>query len=82
MYWTHTTALPVIVEDSVEAVSDGQHCGLFEGPPDCRLDEFVSLKINSGRRFVEDEDLWSSQKGPGQAHQLTLTHAARIRIWA
>ena len=75
-------AVPIIVENSVEAVSDGQHCGLLEDTSDRRLDEFVSLQVNSGRRFVQDEDLWPSQEGPGQAYQLTLTHAARVRTWA
>ena len=70
------SGLPVVVHDGVQAVGDGQQGAAPEGLAERGLDQGVRLHVHGRRRLVQDQDLGLPQQGPGQAQQLSLTHAA------
>ena len=65
---------PVAVHDGVEPVGDGDDGALRELLPDGGLHQVVSLQVHGRGGLVQDEDLGLPQEGPGQAHELSLTH--------
>ena len=46
--------VPVIIHDGVESVCDGKYGAVSELLSYCLLEEVICLKVNGGRRFVED----------------------------
>ena len=48
---------PVVVEDGVEPVGDGQHAAPRKLLPDGRLDQVVCLKVHRRRGLVQDKHL-------------------------
>ena len=73
-------SLPIRVHDSVEPVSNGEYGAVSELGPDRRLDQLIRLQVHGCRRLIQDQDLGLTQEGPGQAEELTLTHARRVCI--
>ena len=71
----HHLPSPVVVHNGVESVCYGKYGAVLEGRPDGRLYKVIRLKVNGGRGLVQDQNQGSSEKGTGQAHQLTLAHA-------
>ena len=49
--------VPRVVHNSVEPVSDGEHCAVSELTPNRLLNEFISFQVHRGRRFIENQDL-------------------------
>ena len=45
-------AIPCIVHNSVEPVSNGEHSAVSELSPNHVLDEFISFQVHWGRGFV------------------------------
>ena len=66
--------LPVIVQDGLDPVSDGEDGAVRELLSDSCLDEIVCLQVHGGRGLVQDEYLGLPEDGPGQTHQLSLPH--------
>ena len=48
-------ALPIVVHDGVESMSDGQYCAVSELPPYGLLNELISFQVHRGRGFVKDQ---------------------------
>ena len=66
---------PVVVNDGVEPVRDGDDGTVLELCPDGLLDEVVGVHVDRRRRLVEHEHLGVLNEGTCQAHQLLLTGA-------
>lgn len=66
---------PCVVHDSVESVSNGKDSAALELGPDGGLDEIIRLQVNSGCRFIQNEDPGLPQESSSQTHQLPLAHA-------
>ena len=49
---------PVIVEYSVESVSNGQYSAVLELCPDGGLNQFICLHIHGCCSFIQDQDAW------------------------
>ncbi len=71
---------PVIIQDGVESVRDGQHGALFELGADRVLDEIVRLQVDRRRRLVQNQNLGFAQQSSGQAQQLPLTDAGNETV--
>ena len=66
---------PVVVNDGVEPVRDGDDGTVLELCPDGLLNEVVGVHVDRRRRLVEHEHLGVLNEGTCQAHQLLLTGA-------
>ena len=53
----------------------GNHntCTPLPSPVQCILDNFLALCVQSGGGFVQEEDLWVSHQGTGDADALLLS---------
>ena len=56
-----------------ESVSDDDTCTPLPGSVQCVLDNFLTLCVQSGRGFVQEENLWVSHQGAGDADALLLS---------
>lgn len=65
---------PGVVHDGVESVSDGENGAVLKLCADGGLDEIISLQVDSGRSFIQDEDSGLPQQSSSQTHQLPLTN--------
>lgn len=63
---------PVVVDHSVQAVRDREHCRVREVEPNGALDSLVSLGVHSRRGLVENEHAAPAQQSASQTHQLPL----------
>lgn len=68
--------LPVIVQDGVETMGNGENCRVGELLTDGLLDEGVGGDVNSSGGFVQDQDTSLAEKGTGKADQLALSDTA------
>ena len=70
--------LPVVVNDSMESMGNGQNRAVLEFLFDGVLDEFIRFHVNCCRGFVQNEDFCLSKKSTRKTHQLPLSHAKVI----
>ena len=68
--------VPVIIQDGVEPVRNGEHSAVLELGPDGLLNEVVSLHVDGSCGLVQHKDLGFAEQGACQTHQLSLPHAA------
>ena len=71
---------PVVINDGVEPVRDGDDGTVLELCPDGLLNEVVGVHVDRRRRLVEHEHLGVLNEGTCQTHQLLLTGAVDREI--
>ena len=65
---------PVVIENCVKSVSDGEHSAALELCPDGVLDMIVCGHVHGRRGFVQHQNAGLPEQRSGQADQLALTH--------
>ena len=71
---------PVIIENGVESVSNGEHSAALELSPDGLLDMIVCGHVHGRRSFVQHQNAGLPEQRSGQADQLALTNTGRKYI--
>lgn len=71
---------PGAVHDAVQTVSNGEDRALGKLFTDGVLDQVVCLQVDSCRGLIQDQYPGFPQQGPGQTHELPLSHTAREEI--
>jgi len=56
-----------------QTVSDDDTCTPLPGSVQCILDNFLTLCVQGGGGFVQEENLWVSHQGAGDADTLFLS---------
>eukprot|EP01136_Pigoraptor_vietnamica_P000830 Opistho-1_new@26621 len=71
----------VRVDDSVQAVRDGEHRAACKLAAERPLDERVRVQVDVGGCFVDHENLVAAENGPREAYELALSHGkVRARL--
>lgn len=73
---------PWTVHDSVQPVSNGEHCAVGELLPDGGLDEGVCFKVHGSCGLIQNQDARLSEQGSSQAQELSLAHTGRTHTHA
>lgn len=56
--------IPVIIQDGVESMGNGQHSAIFKLFPNGLLDKIICFHIHGCCSLIQDKDFWFTEQSP------------------